>query len=222
MRRLPMPRVSAAAALIWAAVAFAGQAQETGAGADAGDPAAPPAAAAAEPTLPPPILTLNQDRLFAESAFGRAVQARAEAESAALTAENRRLEEALAAEERALTDRRASLPTDEFTRLANEFDAKVEDIRAAQDAKSRAITRRIEEDRQRFFEAATPVLGDLLAETGAAAILADSAIVMSLTSLDITPAAIARMDTVLPAPQDAGAPAPAPAPEGPAPAPSSP
>jgi Skp family chaperone for outer membrane proteins len=153
--------------------------------------------------LPPPVLTLDQDRLFKESAYGRAAVAQAEEDGKALAAENRRIEQALAKEEQDLTDRRATMDPAAFAAIAAEFDTKVEQIRTAQDSKSRAIARALDEARQKFFEAVTPVLGDLLAESGAAAILADSAIVMSLTSLDVTSLAIARMDAVLPAPSPA-------------------
>ncbi|MFZ1468938.1 MAG: OmpH family outer membrane protein [Paracoccaceae bacterium] len=158
-------------------------------------------------TVPPPVVTLNQDRLFKDSAFGRAVLARAADEAKMLAAENRRIEDALEKEERDLTERRATMNAADFATITAAFDVKVEEIRAAQDGKSRAITRQLDEDRQRFFQAATSVLGDVLAETGAVAILADSAIILSLTALDVTPLAITRMDQALPA--SAAAPAPA-------------
>jgi Skp family chaperone for outer membrane proteins len=168
------------------------------AGAAAQDQPAPdPQPAEAPVSLPPPVLTLDQDRLFEESAWGRDALRRAEEATAALAAENRRIEQALEKEERDLTERRANMAASDFAALAAGFDAKVEEIRAAQDAKSRAISRRLDEDRTRFFQAVTPVLGQLLAETGAAAILADGAVVMSLTSLDITETAVSRVDAVL-------------------------
>jgi Skp family chaperone for outer membrane proteins len=185
-----------AALVFGAALSFAALAQESAPPEQA--PSETPAPAdAAEVVAPPPFLTLNQDRLFRESAWGRDAMSRAEADTAALAAENRRIEEALEKEERDLTERRATMAAGDFARLASEFDVKVEEIRAAQDAKSRAITRRLDEDRSQFFQAVRPVLEGLLAETGAVAILADSAIVMSLKSLDITEAAIARVDAVL-------------------------
>ncbi|MEZ5797448.1 MAG: OmpH family outer membrane protein [Paracoccaceae bacterium] len=168
-------------------------------------------------TAHPPVLTLDQDRLFRESAWGKAALARAEEEGRRLTEENRRIDAALENEERDLTDRRATLSAAEFAPLASAFDSKVEEIRTAQEAKSRAIGRQLEEDRQRFFEAATPVLAQLLEESGAAAILSDSAVIMSLSALDITSSAIARVDTALPPPQDDPAP-----PEGADPAPDAP
>lgn len=178
-------------------------------GASAQDAPAPEAPAAVESRpegVPPPFLTLDQDRLFEQSAWGRDALRRAEAATADLAAENRRIEDSLEKEERDLTARRAGMKVAEFAALAEEFDTRVEGIRAAQDAKSRAISRRLDDDRKRFFEVVTPLLGQLLSETGAAAILADGAIVMSLSSIDITDRAIERVDLVLP-PQD-GAPQP--------------
>ncbi|PLL13521.1 outer membrane chaperone Skp [Tabrizicola sp. TH137] len=178
-----------------------------------------------------PILTLDRNRLLAETRFGRALETQFQTDSEVLIAENLRLEQALESEERALTDRRPSLPAEEFRKLAEEFDAKTEAIRAAQDAKSRAITSRRDAERQRFLQAAIPVLADLMRDTGAVAIFDKETVILSLRGVDITDEAIARIDAVLgdgsdldaapeagpePAPEAAPvapvAPAPAPAP----------
>lgn len=156
------------------------------------------AAVAQEATLSgSPVVTLDQDRLFAESTFGRAVLARNEADETALAAEFRRIEAALEAEERSLTDRRPSLPPEEFRKLADEFDARVEEVRKVQEARSRALVRRREEDRKQFIDAALPVLGRLMGEMGAVAILNRDAIVLSFDRIDITDAAITRLDAEL-------------------------
>ncbi|MFN6978121.1 MAG: OmpH family outer membrane protein, partial [Gemmobacter sp.] len=62
---------------------------------------------------------------------------------------------------------------------------------------ARDLARRREAERQRFFEAALPVLGQLARDAGAVAILTDQAIVLSFDRIDITDAAIARLDAVL-------------------------
>lgn len=162
-----------------------------------------------------PVLMVDRNRLFVESAFGRAAEARFQAESQDLIAENLRLEQALEAEERDLTDRRATLEADAFQALAAEFDAKTEAIRAAQDAKSRAITAKREEDRQRFLQAAVPVLGEIMREAGAVAIFDKDMVILSLRGVDITEAAIALIDAqlgdgaALPGPEAGAAEAPA-------------
>ena len=153
--------------------------------------------AAAPVSPPPPVLVVNQDALFETSAFGRSAQARLEAASATLVAENRQIEAALEAEERDLTARRATLPVDEFHALADAFNVKVEGIRKAQDSKSRSITRSRDDDRQRFFQAAAPVLAEILRERGAVMVLDQSQVVLSLERIDITADAVKRLDALI-------------------------
>jgi len=145
----------------------------------------------------PPVVTLDQERLFADSAFGRRVTGAVEEAVRNLAAENRSLEETLAAEERALTELRATLPPDEFRALADAFDARVEGIRARQESRSRAIADYRDAERQRFFELALPVLAQAVAEAGAVAVLDTRAIVLALDDIDITDRVLARLDTTL-------------------------
>lgn len=144
------------------------------------------------------LLTLDQDKLFAESAFGKASLDRERAATLALDVENKQIEAALIAEEQDLTTRRATLPADEFAALATAFDVKVERIRGEQDAKFRALSQIREDDRKAFLRAIVPVLGELMGEKGAVAILEKSSVILSLTAIDVTDEAIARVDAVLP------------------------
>lgn len=155
------------------------------------------------------VLVLDQDRLFSESRFGKAVLARHQAAVQALQQENRRIETDLEAEERDLTDRRSKLPAVEFQGLASEFDAKAEGIRKAQAAKSNDIQRRLDAERQEFVNTVRPVLQALLRESGASLIIDGRAVFFTADGLDVTDTAIARMDQVLgdgPSPADAAAP----------------
>lgn len=160
---------------------------------------APSRPALAQETAVPkaPILTLDQERLFSGSLFGKAVIARHEVEVKALQSENRRIEAALEAEEMDLTQRRATLPAAEFQMLASAFDTKAEGIRAAQSAKDRALIQRLDEERQRFFDAAAPVLAQLLDEAGAMAIIDKRAVILGFDRIDMTEAAIKRLDETL-------------------------
>lgn len=146
------------------------------------------------------VVTLNQEKLFQETTYGKAVIARFDADKSALQAENRRIEAELEAEERELTKQRAEMPPEAFTPLAAAFDSKVVAIRERQDRKSEALALWREQGRQEFFKAAASVLADLLAETGAVAILANDAVVLSLSSADITDLAIQRIDERMPSP----------------------
>jgi len=160
--------------------------------------ASDPGAGGATPVTGSMVLTLEQDRLFAESAFGRTSLARERTATVALDAENKQIEAALIAEEQDLTTRRAALPAEEFAALASDFDVKVERIRDEQDAKFRDLSRVRDDDRKAFLGVILPVLGDLMDEKGAVAILEKSTVILSLTAIDVTDEAIARVDAVLP------------------------
>jgi Skp family chaperone for outer membrane proteins len=163
------------------------------------------AAAAQSPQveLPPPILIFDAERLFADSALGRAVDAEVEEAARRLSEENRRIEAELLAEERALTDRRAELAPEDFRPLAQAFDEKVQRFRAEQDEKERALAELREAGRQRFLERAVPVLSDIVRERGALVLLDRRDVFLSADAIDITEAAIARLDG---APGDPAAP----------------
>ncbi len=149
------------------------------------------------PAVSAPILSLDQERLFSQTLFGKAAISSLQADTDALIIENRRIDAALEAEERELTTRRGTMSPEEFRPLAEAFDKKVEEIRTAQAAKSRALSRRQDEDRQRFFEAATPVLGALMLDRGAYAIIDKRAVLLGFEAIDLTASAIARIDEVL-------------------------
>ncbi len=166
-------------------------------------------ATAQEQPPPSPILTIERDRLFQDSAYGRAVEARLDQRARELQAENRRIDAELEAEEKSLTDRRAGLPPDEFRALAETFDAKVERIRAEQEVKGRTLTQERDAERQKVIEAAVPVLADLMARKGAVAILDKSSVFLAFDRNDVTDEAIAEIDRVL-----GSGPVPGPAPEG--------
>lgn len=145
----------------------------------------------------PQLATLDQERLYTESRFGSVLEAKAQAASQALAAENRRIEAELSAEEAALTEQRATMSPQAFEPLAQAFDEKVEKLRSDQAAKADALKADREADRQAFFQAAVPVLADLMSQTGALAILNKQAVILSFDSIDLTDRAIAALDAKL-------------------------
>ena len=161
--------------------------------------------------LAPQIATLDQERLYTESRFGRALEAKALAASQALATENRRIEAELSAEEADLTQRRLSLSPQAFEPLAQAFDAKVEKLRTDQAAKVEALKAEREADRQAFFQAAVPVMAELMGQIGAYAILNKEAVILSFDTIDLTDRAIAALDARLgdgTGPREATPPAP--------------
>ncbi|MEO9826250.1 MAG: OmpH family outer membrane protein [Paracoccaceae bacterium] len=142
----------------------------------------------------PPILVIDQDRLFAETRLGAASLAGIEQAANDLKVENQSIEETLIREERALTERRASLTAAEFRALADAFDTRVQRIRAEQDEKARALTRSQEGARANFFQEVAEVISDIVREQGALVVLDRRDVFLSAEQIDITDEAIARVN----------------------------
>lgn len=143
------------------------------------------------------ILVLNQDRLLNQTAFGERIQTELEAASIALATENREIEAMLTEEELELTERRPTMVPDDFRALADEFDARVVAIRAAQDAKTRDLQTQTEAAQQRFFEETFPILLEIVEARGASVLLDSRTVLLSAGSVDITDAAIIAIDETL-------------------------
>lgn len=159
--------------------------------------AAPTAEGAALPAGAQGILMLDWEQLYERSGWGRRVAREIAAESAALNAENTRIADDLIAEEKSLTERRASLPPAQFRAEAEAFDQRATGIRSAQKAKAQALSRRFEEERQAFIQAAVPLLDQLLASRGAAMVIDRRLVIRGLSQIDITDEMAALVDSQL-------------------------
>lgn len=144
-----------------------------------------------------PVLTINQQRFFEDSAFGKASLVRLEADARNLQVEIRKVEADLEIEERLLTERRASLSPAEFQPVARDFDDKVEKIRATWGQKDRELKQEREQDQKTFFESAVPVLAAIMQEAGAVLLVDQSTVILSLDQVDITSIAIERVNAAL-------------------------
>jgi Skp family chaperone for outer membrane proteins len=143
------------------------------------------------------ILTIESDRLFSDSEFGRRIAREVEAERAVLAAENRQIASELTAEERDLTDRRPTMEPLAFRTLADAFDKKVQQIRRERDSKARALAQRSDAGQAEFLNAARPILESLMRESGAGVILERSSVFLSANATDITDLAISRIDAAI-------------------------
>lgn len=151
-------------------------------------------AAAQETPIQSPVLTIDSEQVFLSSDFGKKFAADFEAKGKVLEAENRRIEAELIAEEKELTERRPSLTPDAFRALADAFDAKVERIRAEQNAKSRALTQTTDVARRQFLLAVRPVLEQIMLDANAAIIVEHRSIFFSARSINVTDLAITRLN----------------------------
>jgi Skp family chaperone for outer membrane proteins len=144
-----------------------------------------------------PILTIDLDRLLDVTRFGQRLADDLQARVDALDAENEQLRLELVEEERSLTERRPSMEVDAFRAEADAFDARVQRIRAEQDAKQAALAASVEQDRRTFLDAVTPILGRLMVDSGAVVILDQRDVFLRANAVDITDEAIAAIDAEL-------------------------
>ncbi|RMC40594.1 OmpH family outer membrane protein [Paracoccus siganidrum] len=144
-----------------------------------------------------PVLTVDQDALFARSAWGRRVQAELDEEGSKIAAENERLANQLAAEEADLTERRKDLDPAEFRRLAEAFDTRATNVRRERAQVVQELNARAEADRDAFYQAALPVMGELMTSRGAVAVLDRRTVFVSLDAIDVTDDLIELLDETL-------------------------
>ncbi len=154
-------------------------------------------AAAPAPAQEAPFRILNEERLLRESLYGQAVLAELREAERELETENERIAADLAAEERALTEARADLTPEEFRARADEFDRRVEAIRAERNALNLELTRRSEAAAARFFDETLPILLQMMTEEGLVALLRPDALIIGADWLDMTDQVIERLDEAL-------------------------
>jgi Skp family chaperone for outer membrane proteins len=137
-----------------------------------------------------PVLTIDPERLYAESLFGQRIADEIRAEAEALDRENQRIEAALTEEERGLTLLRPTMAVADFRAAAEDFDSRVQAIREAQDAKERSLQQALQQGQAAFLDAATPVLAEIMIEAGAAVILDRRSVFLGVGAVDVTDRAI--------------------------------
>ena len=162
------------------------------------------------------VVIVDQDRLFAGTAWGRRLQAEFEQAGVELSAENDRLAAQLSEEETQLTQQRATLDPAEFRKLTEAFDIRATEIRRERAQAVQDLNTRGEAEQSAFFQAAVPLIGQVMQERSAVVVLDRRSVLLSADGIDITNDLIARIDAQLGdgADQPAAPETPAPQPEG--------
>ncbi|WP_176715463.1 OmpH family outer membrane protein [Thioclava sp. SK-1] len=133
-----------------------------------------------------PVLTVDWEQLYQQSAWAQRVRQEVAEQSAALNAENDKIAADLVEEERSLTERRASMTPENFRAAAQAFDEKATTIRTAQKNKAQALNRNFDAERQAFLQQVLPLLDRLLLARGAYAVLDRRAVVHARAEVDVT------------------------------------
>ncbi len=140
------------------------------------------------------LLTVDSEQVLLNSTYGQSVLA-AEAEQIdTLRARGRAVDSQFETEELRLTEERAKMDPEEFRELADEFDARVIATRAELRRQSRELEQANQARRVAFFNEVTPILLEILEETGATAIVEHRSILVARQDLNITEEVIKRLD----------------------------
>jgi len=141
------------------------------------------------------VATLDQERLFRDSLFGKRVLKEVNLERDALLANELTLQSQLETEEESLTKIRQTIDIEEFKLLAADFDSKVQRIRAETSRSRVKLNEYSDSERDKFFKLIVPILIDLSNEFGISTLLDHRMSILSLN--DITDRAIERVDSII-------------------------
>ncbi|UZD91940.1 OmpH family outer membrane protein [Cognatishimia activa] len=143
------------------------------------------------------VLIIDSERLFLESDFGKRVVAEQQAETALLAAEYRRIEAELSQEELALTQKRPDMTPEDFRKVADAFDERVETIRTTQERREVELAAWGEQERQRFIQLLRPVFETVLSERGAVVVMEKRTVFASSSALDVTQIVLEQANLML-------------------------
>lgn len=155
---------------------------------------APVPLAAADTDQRSPVLVVDFDEVFRQSARGKEILREFDTRSRELADEIARIDLEMATEEKLLTDKRATLPAAEFRALADAFDAKVQALRAAQDARALELSRDQANARLDFRQTAFPILGQLMLDAGAVLVVEKRNVLVFNDAIDVSEITAERLD----------------------------
>ncbi|WP_323764675.1 OmpH family outer membrane protein [Marinovum sp.] len=153
-----------------------------------------PAMLAAQEAPRSPVLVVDFDEVFRLSERGQEILQELDSRSRELADEIARIDIEMAAEEKELTERRAGLSAIEFRKLADAFDAKVQAMRAAQDARAEALSRDQASARFEFRQTAFPILGQLMLDAGAVLVVEKRNVLVFNDAIDVSEITARRLD----------------------------
>jgi Skp family chaperone for outer membrane proteins len=147
------------------------------------------------PTVfPQPILVLDQDQLFNSSKLGQAMLLIQAEKRTVRLQESRLISDAFEIEEQRLTDIRNEVSAEEFRKLSEDFDIRVQAVRETQLAKDLELQQFSDGQNHRFLVIAAPFLSEIMLKYHASAIVDQRSVLLFNRNMDITQEAIEILD----------------------------
>ena len=140
------------------------------------------------------ILTIDSSRLLPGTLLGQSILSALAQEREAFAAESERIAAEFRAKELELTQQRETLPREDFAKLAEEFDLRVQAARLERDEGEAALAAQAESQEVLFLREVRPILGQIMEEAGAVVLLESETVLLRNGAIDVTTLAITRIN----------------------------
>ena len=111
------------------------------------------------------VLVLSQDDLFRQSNYGKEISRIFKSKQENLLVEGRKIEQKFILEEKKLTQKRLILQPEDFQKLADDFDRRVEKTRESRSEKDRMLQQNFITWKKKFAQIVLPIVRDIMTET---------------------------------------------------------
>jgi outer membrane protein len=167
----------------------------------AGSAAAAQTPAAAAPTGPviPGVCFYHHDRLLAVSTAGQSLVAGIQRIQQEVDAELQPYAQHIQTEGQALQQGQGTIPQDQFAQREQALGARIQEGRVLQQTRENEIRYTLAVQRQTIERAADPIVAALYGERGCGILLRAESVMHANPQMDITEAAIQRLNQALPA-----------------------
>lgn len=146
----------------------------------------------------PGVCVYHHDRLMAQSTAGQSLVAGVQRLQQEVQTELAPYEQFIQTEGQALQQGQASIPQDQLQQRARDLDTKYREFEGLRQTRTGELRYTLAYQQQQISQAVDPILGALYAERGCGILLSADAVMRANPQMDITEAAIQRLNAALP------------------------
>ena len=146
----------------------------------------------------PGVCVYHHDRLLAQSTAGQSVQAGMQRIQQEVQAELAPFEQFAQSEVQALQQGRGTIPQDQFTQREQALNARIQEARQLAQTRDNELRYTQAMQLQQITQAADPIILALYTERGCGILISRESVLRVNPSMDITEAAIQRVNAALP------------------------
>ena len=146
----------------------------------------------------PGVCIYHHDRLLAQSTAGQSLVAGLQRLQQEVQTELSPYEQFIQTESQALQQGQASIPQDQLQQRAQALDTRYREFETLRQTRTGELRYTLAYQQQQIGQAADPILAALYAERGCGILLSADAVMRANPQMDLTEAAIQRLNTALP------------------------